>query len=64
MVDAMRFPRSRTSRSRPPRDPDLRPVEELSNEARALHGAEQLFAEVDDEYRQMEADHAARLASD
>ena len=39
-------------------------MEELNNETRALPGAEQLFAEVDDEYRQMEADHAARLASD
>lgn len=54
----------KVSCSHPPRDPDLRPVEELHDETRSLPGVEQLFAEVDDEYRQMEADHAARLASD
>ena len=46
------------------RTTDLRPVEELHDEIRSLPAAERLFSEVDDEYRQMEADHAAGVASD
>lgn len=60
----MRFPRLRPFRAHPSGELHLQPVEELNSEARSLPGAEQLFAEVDEEYRQMEADHAARLASD
>lgn len=42
----------------------LRPVEELDRETRSLPDAERLLAEVDEEYRRIEADHAAGLTSD
>ena len=51
-------------RLRPGRGLGLRPVEELDRETRSLPDAERLFAEVDEEYRRMDADHAAGLASD
>ena len=39
-------------------------MEELNNEARSLPGSDQLIAAADDEYRQMEADYSAVVASD
>ena len=39
-------------------------MEALNDETRSLPDAERLFSEVDDEYRRMEADHTAGLASD
>lgn len=56
--------RLRTSRPHSTRDLGLRSVEELNDETRSLPGAERLFAEVDDEYRQMEADYTTGLLSD
>ena len=50
-------PRSRLGRG-------LRPVEELDRETRSLPDAERLLAEVDEEYRRMDEDHVAGLASD
>ena len=46
-------------RSRPTRDLGLRPVEELNSEAHSLPDAERIFAEVDEECRQMVADQSA-----
>ena len=46
---------STTVADKPPPDLGLRPVEELNREAHALPDAEDLFDEVDQEYRQMES---------
>ena len=65
-LTAMRNPRLRPHPPgrEPSRGPDLHPVEELNDEVRRLPDAERLFAEVDEEYRQMEAHHAASQAAD
>lgn len=51
-------------RSRPKRDLGLRPVEELNREAYSLPDAQRLFAEVDEEYRQMEAEERRQMEAD
>ena len=55
----LRFFQPRRSQAAP-----LRPVEELNDETLVLPDFERLLAEVEAEYLEMEADHAAGVSSD